>query len=111
MLQTPSPVESCRAIGSHQPAPSTRYRRVHHARCFERPDQLKFEVLRSQIVEEPPTLPEENRDEMDLHLVEKAPGRRHSCAVLAPCGITSRSPAAALACATQDSMPSVTNRT
>src|ERR1019366_4458351 len=44
---------------------------VHHAGCFERPDQLKFDVILSQIVEEPPTVAEQNRDEMDLHLIEQ----------------------------------------
>ena len=78
-----------------------------HGRPVQRPDQLELDVVGRQVLEQPSALPEQDGISCSS-ISSSSPARRHACAVAAPCSRMSRSPAAALAWATQDSMPSVT---
>ena len=80
---------------------------VRDAGRVDDPRELELDVVGAEVVEQPPALAEQHGDHVELDLVEHA-GAERLCAASAPCIITSRSPAAALACAAADSMPSVT---
>jgi hypothetical protein len=75
-------------------------RRVDH------PDDLQLNARRQQL-EQPTATTEQHRDLVDLQLVQHT-GPSARCAVYAPCTSTSRSPAAAFACAIALTIPSVT---
>ena len=58
------------------------------------PDQFKFDVVGAERVEQPSPAAEQDRREMDLHLVE-LPCLQQRLRRAGPCTITARSPAAA----------------
>jgi ubiquinone/menaquinone biosynthesis C-methylase UbiE len=46
--------------------------KVRYAGCLEHSSELEFDVFWSQVFEKSPALPEEDRHELDLHLVEQS---------------------------------------
>ena len=56
--------------------------------------QLEFDLVGRQVVEQPPSLPEQHRYDVQFQLVELS-GPNSACAAPAPCTITSPFPAAA----------------
>jgi len=82
-------------------------RDVCHARGLDHTRALELDRVRAEVVEQTHTAPEQDRDDVQVQLVEKACPRAllHGAD---PITLTSRSPAAALAWSTALSMPSVT---
>ena len=61
-------------------------------------EQVEFDLLRRQVVEQPSLLPEEDRDDAQFQLVELPGPQQRLRAAPAPCAMTSPSPAATRAC-------------
>src|SRR5262249_16151949 len=91
---------------------------VGRLRRVDRPNDLQLDARR-QDVEQPAATTEQHRDQVDLQLVQhpgsppppppaRTPASRARCAVYAAWTSTSRSPAAAFACAIALAIPSVT---
>jgi hypothetical protein len=76
---------------------------------LDHPGDLQLRPVRAEPVEQPDAVAEEHRDEVDLQLVEQAAFRYCWTTLAPPPTATSLSPAAARACSSADSMPSVTN--
>lgn len=64
-----------------------------------RSDRVELDVFGRQVVEQPSALPEQDRYDVQVQLVE-LPGPQQRLRRSAPCTITSPSPAAARACET-----------
>ena len=83
---------------------------MQYAGCLQRSDQVELDVFGREALEQTPALAEQHGHELDLQNVEH-PGLQALLGGEGTVQHTSRSPAAALACSTQATMPWVTKCT
>lgn len=80
---------------------------MQNARILQRTHEVEFNALGWEPVEQPAASAEQHRPELNVDQVQY-PGLQTILPGVGTCIITFRSPAARLACCTQEAMPSVT---